>query len=65
MKVHGVKVDIEEIFREVTEINPFVGVAKSQSTQAQVWLTASKKVQINLEQVEQDLVRFLRNEVFN
>ena len=29
MKVNGIKVDIEEIFKEVTEISAFIGVSKS------------------------------------
>jgi hypothetical protein len=34
MKVSGVKIDVDETFKEVAEINPFIGVSKSQSTKS-------------------------------
>jgi hypothetical protein len=29
MKVQGLKVDIDDTFREVSEVNPFIGISKN------------------------------------
>lgn len=45
MKVQGLPIDVDEIFKELWEIGPFT----SNST---MWAPAIKKVQINIEQLE-------------